>query len=327
MCNFLRYIVAYEELYERIDDYHIRTGHGGNVKLRMAVANKYAIPRPAIEIFLSTCAICNCKKSMNRKLVIKPIISKEFNERGQVDLVDFQSVPDGKYKWILNYQDHNTKFLSLRPLESKRASEVAYNLLSIFLTFGATKILQSDNGREFVNSIIIELKELWPDCVIVHGRPRHPQSQGSIERSNQDIGNMLRAWMKDNNTKKWSIGLQFVQFQKNSSHHRVIGRSPYKALFGIDPKIGLTTSNLPLEILQKLVTEEDLEDINKDEVQNEIEVITTHCSICGRETFMEPESAEAILCDLCENNMKIKEVRHLGAIGIEKEAKKMLQVK
>lgn len=61
---------------------------------------------------------------MNRKLVIKPIISKDFNERGQVDLVDFQSVPDGKFKWILNYQDHSTKFLSLRPLESKRTSEV-----------------------------------------------------------------------------------------------------------------------------------------------------------------------------------------------------------
>ncbi|XP_008182430.1 KRAB-A domain-containing protein 2-like [Acyrthosiphon pisum] len=144
----IKYIVPYEELYERINDYHIRTGHGGNVKLRMAIANKYNIPRPAIEIFLSTCAICNGKKNMNRKLVIKPIISKDFNERGQVDLVDFQSVPDGKFKWILNYQDHSTKFLSLRPIESKRASEVANNLLSIFLTFGAPKILQSDNGRE-----------------------------------------------------------------------------------------------------------------------------------------------------------------------------------
>lgn len=293
----------------------------------MAVANKYNIPRPAIEFFLSTCAICNCKKNMNRKLVVKPIISKDFNERGQVDLVDFQSVPDGKFKWILNYQDHSTKFLSLRPLESKRASEVANNLLAIFLTFGAPKILQSDNGREFVNSIIVELKELWPDCVIIHGRPRHPQSQGSIERSNQDIENMLRAWMKDNNTKKWSVGLQFVQFQKNSSHHRVIGRSPYKALFGNDPKIGLATSNLPLEILQKLVTEEDLEEICNEEIENEIEKMTAEFNVCGTECCVETDSAEAVLCNLCETNIKINEARHLGAAGIEKQAKKMLQVK
>eukprot|EP00102_Acyrthosiphon_pisum_P013097 XP_008182522.1 PREDICTED: KRAB-A domain-containing protein 2-like [Acyrthosiphon pisum] len=100
-------------------------------------------------------------------------------------------------------------------------------ILSILLTFGAPKILQSDNGREFVNSVINELKDLWPECVIVHGRPRHPQSQGSIERSNQDVEHMLRAWMADNKSKKWSVGLNFVQFQKNSSFHRTIGRSPY----------------------------------------------------------------------------------------------------
>jgi len=44
------------------------------------------------------------------------------------------------------------------------------------------------------------------------------------DRNNEDIENMLRTWMKDNKTKKWSIELQFIQFQKNSSHHRVIGR-------------------------------------------------------------------------------------------------------
>jgi len=180
-------------LFEKLSTYHIRTGHGGVGKMRAVLSNKFSIPRPAIETFLSICATCNSKKGVNRKLVIKPILSKDFNERGQVDLIDFQSLPDGKYKWILNYQDHHTKFISLLPLESKRAVDVASNLLTIFLTFGAPKILQSDNGREFVNSIINEIKELWPECIIVHGRPRHPQSQGSIERSNQDIENMLRA--------------------------------------------------------------------------------------------------------------------------------------
>lgn len=192
-------------MFEKLSAYHIRTGHGGMGKMRVVLSKQYSIPRPAIETFLSICATCNSKKGVNRKLVIKPIVSEDFNERGQVDLVGFQSLTDGRYKWILNYQDHQTKFISLLPLESKRAVEVASNLLTIFLTFGAPKILQSDNGREFVNSIINEIKELWPECIIVHGRPRHPQSQGSIERSNQDVENMLRAWMKDNKTKKWSI--------------------------------------------------------------------------------------------------------------------------
>jgi hypothetical protein len=110
--------------------------------------------------------------------------------------------------------------------------------------------LQTDNGREFVNSVINEINELWSEYIIVHGRPRHPESQGSIERSNQNVENMLRAWMKDNKSKKWSVGLKFVQFQKNSSYHRIIGRSPYKALFGCELKVGLMTSNLPQEVLK-----------------------------------------------------------------------------
>jgi hypothetical protein len=41
-------------------------------------------------------------------LVVKPLLSKDFNCRGQVDLVDMQSMPDGDFKFIMHYQDHLT---------------------------------------------------------------------------------------------------------------------------------------------------------------------------------------------------------------------------
>ncbi|GFU30028.1 integrase catalytic domain-containing protein [Nephila pilipes] len=69
--------------------------------------------------------------------------------------------------------------------------------------------------------------------------PRHPVNEGSVERSNQDIEVMLHAWLNDNDTKNWAIGYYLVQFQKNSSFHRTIKRSHYKALFGTEPKTGL----------------------------------------------------------------------------------------
>jgi hypothetical protein len=78
--------------------------------------------------------------------------------------------------------------------------EVVVNLppflrLTIFL-------LEFNNGREFTALVITELKLMWPELVIVHGKPRHPQSQGSIERSNRDIHDMLTAWMRDNESNK-----------------------------------------------------------------------------------------------------------------------------
>lgn len=45
-------------------------------------------------------------------------------------------------------------------------------------------ILHADNGGEFCSELIKALLILWEYTKYVHGRPRHPQSQGVIERFN-----------------------------------------------------------------------------------------------------------------------------------------------
>ena len=184
---------------------------GGRDRMVKDLGKKYAnVTRDSIELFKSMCLDCQRKR-------VRPILSKEFSARGQVDLIDMQSLPHGSFKWIMVYQTHLTKFVVIRPLTSKRAAEVAYQLMDIFLLFGAPHILQSDNSSEFTAQIISDLKELWPELVIVHGKPCHPQSQGSVERANYDIKDMLVAWMSENDTADWTVGVKFVQFRKNSS--------------------------------------------------------------------------------------------------------------
>ena len=39
--------------------------------------------------------------------------------------------------------------------------------------------------------------------------------QGSVDRANQDIQDMLTAWMMAHTTRQWSKGLPFVACQKN----------------------------------------------------------------------------------------------------------------
>ncbi|GFR64338.1 KRAB-A domain-containing protein 2 [Elysia marginata] len=110
----------------------------------------------------------------------------------------------------MTYVNHFTKFCVLRRLTTKKAEEVAKNLLDTFLTFVAPAILQSDNGREFVNAVIAELSTLWPQLKLVTERLRHPQSQGAVERLNGVIQDKLVIWMQENKTKRWSVGLKFV---------------------------------------------------------------------------------------------------------------------
>ena len=225
------------------------------------LSKKYAnVTQEVIELYKSYCVECAKKRRRRavKGVVVRPILTTNYGSRGQVDLIDMQSMPNGQYKWILVYQDHLTKYCILRPITSKRAAEVAFQLMDIFLLFGAPQILQSDNGSEFTASVITELKLLWPDLLMVHGKPRHPQSQGSVERLNCDVKDMLVAWLGDNDCTDWPIGLKFVQFAKNTSYHSGIKQSPYSALFGIEPRVGLRSTALPNEILERMVSEDDL---------------------------------------------------------------------
>ena len=175
--------------------------------------HKYAnISTSALELFDSLCQECQKQRTrpMTKGMVVRPILSKEFPSRGQADLIDTQSMPRNNYKWIMVYQDHLTKFCILQPIKSKRPTEVAAQLMDIFLLLGALATLQ------FTANIISEIKDFWPALVMVHGKPRHPQSQGSVEWANGDIKDMLVAWLADNNTQDWVTGIKFLQFQKKT---------------------------------------------------------------------------------------------------------------
>ena len=138
-----------------------------------------------------------------------------------------------------------------RPLTSKCAVEVARELLMIFLDFGAPKILQSDNGREFTAKIITELASMFPELVLVNGRPRHPQSQGSVERANGVMKDKLAAWMRDNSCPNWTLGIRFVQWQMNVCVSEATKKEPYTLMFGKKPSLGLSTE-IPVEFLEKI---------------------------------------------------------------------------
>ena len=107
----------------------------------------------------------------------------------QIDLIDMSSTPDDGYHWIGHVLDCFSKYHILFPMKRKEAAEVADNLATrVFCYFGMPYLLQSDNGREFVNAVIKDLLQNWDGlCKTINGRPRHPQSQGAVERGNQEI--------------------------------------------------------------------------------------------------------------------------------------------
>ena len=158
------------------------------------------------------------------------------------------------------YQDHLTKFVILRPLRNKSAVEVTDNLRDIFCLFGPPHILQSNNGREFKNvNLATMIREKWPECKIIHGKARHPQSQGSVERVNREIKKVLGSLMRKTNDPCWVKYVNLAQYSINTSPHSTLqNNTPYRILFGREPVQGLENFGIPEEIAADVTTEEEM---------------------------------------------------------------------
>ena len=109
-----------------------------------------------------------------------------------------------------------------------------------------------------MQGIIDEVKKLWPQCKLVHGRPRHSQSQGGIERVNRTVQEKLQTWMHDNKTNQWIVGRMLVRWQINTQETRATGQMPYETAFGQKPKMGISQLPLSPALIDSLSTEAQL---------------------------------------------------------------------
>jgi hypothetical protein len=185
-------------------------------------------------------------------------------------------MPDGDFQFLLNCIDHGIKKLASIPLVAKWAASVALRLLTIFTKQGPPTILQTDNGSKFPKSVsnhvgrqmllddgfmelvMKEVKNLWPECKPVLGSPYHSEPNGGVERVNQMMQKKLGAWMKENNSTHWAIGCKICQWWYNNQVYQTINDTPYHLTYGQHPQIGI--SNLPLapSVLNNLSTVADL---------------------------------------------------------------------
>jgi hypothetical protein len=247
-----------EELFDVLTKIHRDVGHGKVKKMMPAVSRKYSnISRLFVEAFCKTCSRCNeGAPRPAARAGHTPIITSGFNSRAQVDLIDMQTAAVGEYKWIMVYQDHGMKFAHIKKMKTKKTDEVANKLLNIFLLQGAPAILQSDNGKEFVSHVIRDLGALWPGLKLINGRPRHSQSQGSVERLNRCIEEMMHKWLADHPGSTWTDSLPFLQWQYNTRMQESIKKTPYMCVYGCNPRIGFDT--MGIEQLESLEDEEQV---------------------------------------------------------------------
>ncbi len=131
--------LAYEDLSDGIHPCHVELdGHSGIQKTEKATQWHYVnVSRLMIDKIVAGCSCQLDEKFPPKPEDIKFIISRSFNSRGQVDLINVTTYPDGKVCWILHYQDHHDKMSYLRALPNKEAATIAVVLIRLLLQHGA----------------------------------------------------------------------------------------------------------------------------------------------------------------------------------------------
>ncbi len=144
-------------------------------------------------------------KRVVRAKTINPIISKEPNYYYQIDLIDMSkySIQNKNYKWIFTIIDLFTKQAFAFPLYNKEGKTVSIAFTKWIDTLPKLPhIIQSDRGKEFINS---DIKQVLKQNNIRHqiSLSYQPESQRSIERFNGTLKRKIMSYFTSNTNTNW----------------------------------------------------------------------------------------------------------------------------
>ncbi len=187
-----------------------------------------------IEIYCRSCPQClqhNPKTQLPQPLDALPL-AKDFNDRVHIDLLGPLPSNEG-HKYVLVMIDAYSKFLRLTSLISKEMDVVSRAFYNDWIsTFGPCKLLISDLGSEFNNSMFKTLKDRFGLTHNMSSRG-HPMSNGQAEYGVKTVIRYIRRYLQGTN--EWLGLLNNTAFAHNTTIHRSIQKTPYEAVFGRRP--------------------------------------------------------------------------------------------
>ena len=126
--------------------------------------------------------------------------------------------------------DVHSRFVLLKAIPDKRMETIAALWLDTFTTFGFPKIIQSDNGTEFVNKTV---KTMLRASKIKHRliSPYHPRANGIAERAVQTATRAIKKLLKGIKH-NWDVYVPFVQYCINQKIVERHGHRPFAVVFG-----------------------------------------------------------------------------------------------
>ena len=214
-------------------------GHPGRERTLIAARKKYYWLTMKVDIdnHINKCEKC----AQNKGTVPKPAPILQYPPPEgpwdviAIDLLQLPASYQGS-RYLLVCVDHFSRFVVLAPLANKTSEAVAHALIShVFCPYSTPRVLLSDNGSEFRNSLLEEICKQF-NIKQTFTVTYHPSSNGLVERANRKILEVLRP-IVCRLVSTWEDWIAHVAASINSSICESTGKTPYSILYGKEKRL------------------------------------------------------------------------------------------
>ena len=196
--------------------------------------------RRTIEDLCKKCDKCAARKPPLRKsrAPLQQYLVGEPLERIAVDILGPLPITKRGNRFVLVIGDYFTKFAEAVALPDQEAETVARAVVEEFICrYGAARQLHSDRGSNFESSLFQHVCKLL-NIDKTRTTPRHPQSDGMVERFNRTLATMLTMYCESKQN-TWDEHLPYVMLAYRSSVHDSTGFSPNMMMLGREVELPL----------------------------------------------------------------------------------------
>ena len=211
-------------------------GHLGINKTLSRILRHFYWPgvRSDVALYCKSCHSCQKVGKPNQFIPKAPLIPvpafEEPFSRVICDCVGPLPKTRSGHEYMLTIMCASSRFPEAIPLRKITAKAVVKALVKFFTLVGIPKIVQTDQGTNFMSSIFQQvLQELGIQTC--NSSAYHPESQGALERFHQTLKNMLKIYCEEHE-RDWDEGVPMVLFAAREVVQESLGFSPFELVFG-----------------------------------------------------------------------------------------------
>ena len=238
---------------------HEKLGHLGARRVRALLRQRFVWPGMGQDIinYCRSCPICQkCGKAPARKVPMmeREVLTEPF-EVMAFDIVGPMPKGKGGSRFLLTAICMASRWPEALPLKSITAKLVALGMVEIFSRTGIPLQLLTDQGAQFVESLVTQLcRDLHIEKIKT--TPYHPECNGVVERMHGTLGAMLTKAAAEG--QDWVGQIPFALFALRSAPNRDSLFSPFQLVYGRQVRT-------PLDILHQGWAELEFEDLDTGE--------------------------------------------------------------